>query len=557
MGLVLATLVLRLLHLASAASNPFSYHLGPDEDYYLQFGQWVAGLASGDPAEFGFMDPAYGYLLGFIFKLFGPNQFLVLFVQALVDSVTTFCIFLIGRELGRSRAGFYGAIFYALTSTAILYSATFLKVSWVANALVLWTLFSLVLLRTPRLWPWLAFGVFCAWCIALRGNLILLALFSFLALPSLYRRQSGTSMEETFRRILLLSIGMIVPLTLLASVNQKHSGSLSPLPSNGGIVLHQVYNQDNPRAESWYPPFVAYTHPSEIMRGYAREARSRTGEELDAAQVDRYWREQATAYIREHPALVLKNMARKTLEFSSASEVANNRSLADEKMFSPLLRILPSPFAWLFALGLPGLILLYRNNRNAVLVIAPVAVVVATFIVFFAEARFRFHAAGLFALGAGLFVDQWQNWFDERKFRPLRIGILATVILFGVSQWSGSRLPSFQTSWEGIAWGYIKMGDLAAAETTLASIKQAENSTAKLEEARAFIAWSKQDFEKAKSHYLKAVELSPGSHIAHYNLAMTLARTGDSENAMRHARMALEISPLAEYQQLIQQLGGN
>ncbi|MBT8063317.1 MAG: hypothetical protein KJO85_11580, partial [Gammaproteobacteria bacterium] len=60
--IILSTcLLVRVLHLAAAVNSPFLYHPGPDEDYYLRFGMWVAGLASGDPAEFAFMDPAYGY----------------------------------------------------------------------------------------------------------------------------------------------------------------------------------------------------------------------------------------------------------------------------------------------------------------------------------------------------------------------------------------------------------------------------------------------------------------------------------------------------------------
>ena len=86
----------------------------------------MAGLASGDPAEFAFMDPAYGYLLGITFKLFGPNTFAVLFFQSLIDTITTLCIYLAGRELGRPRGGLYGAFLYALTASAVLYTATFL-----------------------------------------------------------------------------------------------------------------------------------------------------------------------------------------------------------------------------------------------------------------------------------------------------------------------------------------------------------------------------------------------------------------------------------------------
>ena len=62
--------------------------------------------------------------------------------------------------------------------------------------------------------------------------------------------------------------------------NYAAYGSLSPVPHNGGIILHQIYNEQNPRAEIWIPPFVSYLHPSEIWQGYSAEASRRVGHPL-------------------------------------------------------------------------------------------------------------------------------------------------------------------------------------------------------------------------------------------------------------------------------------
>jgi hypothetical protein len=194
---------------------------------------------------------------------------------------------------------------------------------------------------------------------------------------------------------------------MMAVSNERQSGKASPLPNNGGTVLHQVYNKDNPGAESWYPLFAPYTHPTEILRGYTLEAERINEREMTPSEVDTYWREQAMTYIHNNRWMVLRNVFRKSLEFTANTEVANNRSLADERMFSPLLKVLPSPFIWLFALGVPGLVLLVRKEQKAVLVLAPVLIVLATFAVFFAEARFRFHAVPLFALCAGVTINQY------------------------------------------------------------------------------------------------------------------------------------------------------
>jgi len=76
-GVLFFVLLVRLLHMASAMTSPLTYQAGPDEEFYWRFGQAVAAGQGQDSPEFTFMDPAYGYLLGGIFKLFGANLFVV------------------------------------------------------------------------------------------------------------------------------------------------------------------------------------------------------------------------------------------------------------------------------------------------------------------------------------------------------------------------------------------------------------------------------------------------------------------------------------------------
>lgn len=547
-------LLVRVLHLVAAVNSPFLYHPGPDEDYYLRFGAWMAGLAPGDPGEFAFMDPAYGFILGGIFKLLGHSKASVLVLQAVLDTLTCLLIALSGRELGRPRAGLIGASIYALTATAVMYSATFLKASWVANALILWVFLGLVLARKGSAWTWLLFGLYCGYCVALRSNLVLLLPAALLLLPWA-QGSMNPHQRVRFQGIALLVGGMAIPLLALSLRNAELSDKFSPLPNNGGTVLHQVYNADNPRAESWYPPFAAYSNPTDIVKGYAAEARRRTATDLDAGDVDAYWREEALRYMRSNPVAVAASMGRKALEFAAHTEVANNRSLTEERLFSPVLRTLPSPFGWLFALGIPGMLLLVWQDRRGWLILAPLAVVILTFSVFFAEARFRFHAVPLLALGSGVLTDQLLILFRTERHKSLVL--LGTLVLLfaAVSAWATRQVPDSGVSWDAIAWGYIKMGDLPAAEQVLESEHPGMEITDKWEEALGLLHWSQGNFAASADHYRRATELNPASHVAHFNLALALQRTGDITGARRHALVAVQIAGLPEYIALQQSLG--
>ncbi|NNL94195.1 MAG: tetratricopeptide repeat protein [Xanthomonadales bacterium] len=271
--------------------------------------------------------------------------------------------------------------------------------------------------------------------------------------------------------------------------------------------------------------------------------------------MDAYWRNEAFEYIRSNPASVATSIARKTLEFASHEEVANNRSLAEERLFSPVLRTLPSPFGWLFALGIPGLILLAWHDRRGWLIIAPLLVVIATFSVFFAEARFRFHAVPLLALGGGLLLDQLWGFMRAARHKSLA-GTFAMVLIFAaVSAWATRQVPQTGISWDAIAWGYFKMGDLIAAEQVLETPHPGMDITDKWEEALGLLHWSQGNFEAAARHYRNATELNPVSHVAHYNLALALQRTGDINGARRHAALAVSIAGLPEYVALQKSLG--
>jgi 4-amino-4-deoxy-L-arabinose transferase-like glycosyltransferase len=548
------TFALRLLHLRSAMHSPLTYQPGPDEDYYFRLAREIAEGGGIHSAEFAFMDPAYGYILGSIFKLLGPNLYVVYLLQILVDTATAYCIFLIGREFGRPRGGLYAALLYGLTCTAVLFTTTLLKATWVANYMALWVLFGLILLRTRKQSAWLFFGMLCGYGVALRSNLLLMACLAAVLLPWLNVAWSQRSVPEAAHRVVVLVAGLALPIALLALRNDYVSNTFSPLPNNGGVVLHQLYNAENPRAETWFPRFVTYAHPSEIWRGYTAEAQRRLGHDLTPHEVDQYWRGEAVAYIESHPINVLGNVFRKLCEFVAYTEVPNNRSLTEERLFSPVLRALPSPFAWLFALGVPGIALLLFRDRRAVLVVGPIFVVAVTVAIFFAEDRFRFQAVPMFALGAGLFLDDLLAWIKNHQTMKWVAGISISALLASTSILLAQQMPQHRVGRDRAIWGYIKMGNKDEAKILAMKAASEEPMNSAIQEALGHIAAEEGRASSALEYYRRAVELKPDSHVAHYNLAKLLIKIGDEDEARKEAAIAVHITPLPQYQRLLEEL---
>jgi tetratricopeptide (TPR) repeat protein len=547
-------LLVRLLHLSSAMSSPLTYQTGLDEEYYQRFGQAVAAGIGQDTPEFTFMDPGYGYLLGGLFKLFGANLFLVYLLQVLLDTATAYGILTAGRLLGRARAGLYGAILYGLTSVAIEFSSSALKEIWVSAFMTWWVVASLVLVRGGgRRWGWLLFGVFCGLGVALRSTLLLMGAAALL-LPLFRARQSGGSSRGWAFDTLLVGCGLLVALTPWSIRNDRAYGSWSPLAYNGGIVLAQIYNADNANADMWIPDFVDSEYPPEIWRAYSAEASRRLGRSLSAPAVDRYWRDQALSFMRQHPGQVLQDMLHKARYWLANVEVPSTRSDAEERLFSPVVRYLPPPGIWLFALGIAGLAWLALEERRWVIIAVPIAVAFLAAIVFFSESRFRFHAASMLALCSGVWVDQLVK--NRHRLRTWRVPVFAALAaaVAAASFILGLMSPTAPIRWDAIAWGYIKMGNLQQASAIVDRVAAADPSNSAILEAQGYIAASQKRYTEAASELQHAIELRPRSHLGHYNLARVYMQLGDRQRALSEARTAEQLHPSADYDALVQQL---
>jgi 4-amino-4-deoxy-L-arabinose transferase-like glycosyltransferase len=557
-GVLALVFLIRLAHLSSAMVSPLTYQPGPDEDYYRRFGLAVALGQGQDSPEFTFMDPAYGYILGAIFRVLGPNLFVVYLLQVVLDTATAYGILRIGRLLGRPRAGLVGALLYGLTSTAVMFCTTLLKEVWVTAFLTWWVVGALALIRSRRSWSWLLFGLFTGLGVGLRSTLLLLGLAAVL-LPlwsdqQAAARKAGNGMRHWAVQAALVICGMVVTLLPWSLRNYQAYGSLSPLPHNGGIILQQIYNDQNPNAEIWVPPFVSYLHPSEIWRGYAAEASRRAGHQLSPPEVDGYWHGEALTFIEDHPGQVLGEVFRKGLGWLSNAELANNRSDVEERMFSPVLAMLPSPAAWLLAMGLAGLAWLAREDRRWPVVAVPIALAWFTMAVFFSESRFRLHATPMLALCSGVWIDQVIRHARSVSKRPTALFVGLAAVIATTSLLLGSRTPPVPVQWDRIAWGYINMGKIPEAQAVAERVSKEQPNNAPIFEALGYTAVAQQHYDDAAHALQHAIELRPGSHVAHYNLARVYLALGDRKRAAEEAGIAVNLNPSPDYQALLNQI---
>jgi 4-amino-4-deoxy-L-arabinose transferase-like glycosyltransferase len=552
-GVLGLVLVLRLAHLSSALVSPLSYQPGPDEEYYLRFGQAVLAGHGQDTAEFTFMDPAYGYLLGAVFKIAGVNLFTIYALQCLLDTATALGILYAGKLLGRPKAGVYGALLYGLCATAIMFNTSLLKEVWVASFVTWWVVVALRVICSERAWTWLLFGVYCGIGVGFRSTVLLMGAAAML-LPFLMMPRESRSVRTGVAKSAAIMFGILLAVMPWSLRNHNAYGSWSFLPHNSGVILHQAYNPDNPDSSIWIPPFVNYLEPGEIWRGYAAEANRRAGINLTPSQVDAFWKSEATGFISTHPEQVLGGAWRKLLKFLAATEIPINRSLVEERMFSPVLRWLPMPAAWLLAMGIAGLAWMALTDRRWLIVAVPVALSLLTVMTFWAEDRFRYHAMTMLALGGGVWI---QSMVEAVRSHRVHYAVGFAVLAGAVGETSvalASVVPPPEVHWDHIVWGYIKMGKIEDARVIAQRIVAQQPSNGQLLEALGFTAIQRNDFEEAAQDYENAIVARPRSHVAHYNLAKVYHQLGNRSRALEEAKAAAILSPSPDYQALVDRI---
>jgi 4-amino-4-deoxy-L-arabinose transferase-like glycosyltransferase len=412
-------------------------------------------------------------------------------------------------------------------------------------------------LRSQRRAVWLAFGAFCGLGVAMRSTVLVLALAAMILTFLGNRfddRYKDSPPKERGVRAALFAAGLVLALLPWSMRNFEAYGSLSPLPHNGGIVLHQAYNAQNPDSSIWIPDFVNYLNPSEIWRGFALEAERRAGHALTPTEIDRYWKLQAEDFMRQHPGAVLQDISRKILKFFASTEIPINRSLQEEGLFSPLIGFLPGPAPWLLGMGLAGLIWLAVQDRRWPLIAAPLVLALLTSALFWAEDRFRFHALAVLALCSGIWVDELVRRVRSGSLRPALMFGAGALAVCGTSLALGLTVKTPPLHWDQVIWGYIKMGRPLEAQKTAERVLREQPDNAPILEALGYLAILHRDYAAAAAAYEHAVRIRPRADQAHFNLAKIYIELNEREQALQQAKIAASLKPDPEYQKLVTDL---
>ena len=501
---VLVALVPRLIYLWQIESWPFFSY--PVLDSRTQW-KWASILVNGHwigNREVLAKAPLYAYFLGLIQWAMREREaglFAAHLSQLLLGAATCGLTYLLGRRVFGAAVGFVAGLLLALYSPGIYREGQLLDT---ALATFLAASFALLLLRAferPRSrQAWFATGLVLGLLGLTRPNLLLLG-FTAIALTVIWERKT-LGWRGLGAAAGVFALGVVLPILPITGRNYLLIRRFVPISTTGGINL---YTGNNPEADGYSPIPSGISWERTWQEAMAHGAMTPT-------TMDQYWRRMALRFMREQPGATLSLLGKKLYLYWNAYEIPNNVSYDWGRAHSSLLRAVPLTFAVIGPLGLLGIALGGWRRRGAWVLALFVATQVVAAAPFFITGRYRMPALPALCVFAALAAAELARMAAARRGGQAALAVvgLAALALFvnsdlyGVRRSRGANRDSY----------YLGQSYVMA-----------------------------QDYQKAKQALVMATKEHPDDADAYSFLGRVEYQLGESEEAARDLKKALEIAP--------------
>ncbi len=567
-AILLIGLLLRLTYLVEISRAP-DFDLPQFESQYHDY--WARALVTGEwtpPADVTdpeirqrpfFRPPGYPYFLAGVYRVFGLGYVWPRVAQMLLGLVSCWLVARFTRRWYGAAAGLGAAVLMAVSWIFLFFEGEFM-----APALLI--LLLAAALRTVAAWVdaftvgrAAAAGLLLGLAALVRPN-VLVVVAACLVWAAWLTRRRGQKLGAAFLRPALAFTAAAALAILPATVrNLRVAGDLVGITSNAGINLFVGTHPDSDGTTPGVPELGEITGltgwDSFDYPKIAAAVERLEGRPMRDSEISRFFARRALEHARQRPWDVARLLAKKTALFWGPAEISNNKVLGIERQRSPSLRLGPS-FATVLALALLGTAWLILDARRpgaapaagrrevTVLLWLVVAVYFASFLPFFAAARFRVPLIPLLIVFAGAGLGHLWQALAARRWRQLGLALAALLALragTGIAWVPHEDDPALWHWRQGLLWE--QRGDTGRAVDAWRQALAADPAHTEARLALADALAGQNQLAEAVAEYRTTLELVPDSLPAHNNLATALARQGDAAGAVEHWAAALELDP--------------
>jgi len=504
---VVIGLILRLIYLYTFARHLFFNTFSDAQVYHL----WAMRIVKHcpPPPPF-FMSPLYPYFVSLIYFLSGPSITTVLFIQALLDTATTFFIFQLGKLVWGRRVGFFAAMAYAILPSAIFYSGLFLMPSLLTFLI---TLASYLLLSGGGD---LLAGLLLGIAVLGRGNILIPALLPL-----------------RFFKARSYPIGLLIPIGTLFLINLTIGKAPIITTYNFGL---NFYIGNNPDADG------TYHRPGGLDLTEDRDGRKVieliSGKGVDCSGSSRFWTGRAFSFIIGHPIKTLWLVVKKIYFFIGPIEIPQFENLY-YVLDRTLLRFLPLRFWLLIPFFISAFFLPKKGTVSFLLWF--VLLYGAALIPFFIIGRFRQPIVPLItvvAVGTLFTIGNRRDW----RIITLVVALLLSYTFINLISQAGIRRAIFNTRSDYGIWAYYAIGPDVGFDSTRVLLKEDPDNVKCLVNLGNYY-FRRSEYYRARFLYRRAVAVDPDDGEANANLGITFLALGKIDSALTYLERAKEILP--------------
>lgn len=534
-----AALFLRVFYVIETENTAFFTNLFSDSQIY---NQWAVEISNGNwiGNEAYFMAPAYPYILGALYSIFGDSTLIVRLLQSIISSLNIFLIFLIARNIFGRREGYIAALVSALYSIFIFYSGAILSETFQVFIISILLVQSTSPKLKNRTIKWFLLGISIGIAALFRANILLFPVLIFIA--ELIKILKG-KIDRSFgiKSLLLLFLGVLLPIIPVTVRNYVVSDDFVLLTSNGGI---NFYLGNNSNSEGVFVAPQEFDFYSDLSgRKYAE---SRLGIELSPSEASSYWFGRGTDYIISNPIEYLALEFKKLVLLFGESENPQSTIMDPQYFADNYSRVLQLPlfhFFFISLFSLAGFVLLWQNLKKKPLSILFLISGIIGTILFFVNGRFRLMLTPLLIVIASGAIIRIYEMVKSNEFLKLKTAG-GTILLFVVIYFFGINVPAFNEY-----DAYFHLGKVAMDEKKYDDAVDYFNRSLMLRDYfQTYVNLGnalamKQDYENALKIYDIAIEKNPDYILAYFNKALALTQKGDLDKAMELYKKVLEMDP--------------
>jgi tetratricopeptide (TPR) repeat protein len=598
-ALFVVALVLRATYFAFHTSS--IYFNQPILDS-LWIHQWAASLAigAGTEPEAYFRAPLYPYVVSVIYRVAGPNPWVIAILQHILGAGAVVLLYRLGRRLVGRVVGLVAGLLFAFYWVAIFLEGELLIVT-MATFLGLAFLVTLSTASDKqdgwgRGFGLLGSGLLLGLAAIGRPNFLILMPLA-IAWPLLSRwwledseasggrgsqaqavgggeRDVGTSapasvLSAVTRDTLPILFGIMLPVLGVTARNIIIADDRVLIASQGGLNLY-VGNGPGADGKTAAAPgavaplrrdVAASRYRDNITLAGRQIAEAALGRPAKGSEVSRYWMQRTWDYVIESPDQAMMGFVKKLYYLINTFEISDNKDLREIQENAVLRWLAVVRLSWIVPFAWLGLWIVLVTNKKGYLIVLYLLLYSFSILLFFINVRMRFPLApGVFLLaGVGIVTlagrirlarkaGTGAVWRPENSSRWLQGGILVGVFVLGVAI-SSSRLlavderkslPGYRLNRATLlVEGGDCVGAMAAYEEALAL--DPDMLEAAFGRARAYERC--QEPLAAISAYLDISARWPTFPQSHLARARVLASLGDTTAADQAYRSGIEVDP--------------